>query len=149
DSLAWHKEGEMTDSAAYEEIRANASAFARKVERGKRQILAQRKTANKYNIEIHKKYSIPAASLAFVILGAPLAVLSRRGGMGLAIAISIFLFIVYWAFLIGGEDLADRGLMSPFWAMWGANVLMGVLGLYLLYVVVSEKPVLAYFRRKK
>ncbi|MCK4302542.1 MAG: LptF/LptG family permease, partial [candidate division Zixibacteria bacterium] len=124
-------------------------AFARKVERGKRQILAQRKTANKYNIEIHKKYSIPAASLAFVILGAPLAVLSRRGGMGLAIAISIFLFIVYWAFLIGGEDLADRGLMSPFWAMWGANVLMGVLGLYLLYVVVSEKPVLAYFRRKK
>jgi lipopolysaccharide export system permease protein len=149
DSLAWHKEGVLTDSAAYEEIRANAGAFARKVERGKRQILAQRKTANKYNIEIHKKYSIPAASLAFVILGAPLAVLSRRGGMGLAIAISIFLFIVYWAFLIGGEDLADRGLMSPFWAMWGANVLMGVMGLYLLYVVVSEKPVLAYFRRKK
>ncbi len=149
DSLAWHKAGEMTDSAAYEEIRANAAAFARKVERGRRQILAQRKTANKYNIEIHKKYSIPAASLAFVILGAPLAVLSRRGGMGLAIAISIFLFIIYWAFLIGGEDLADRGLVSPFWAMWGANVLMGVLGLYLLYVVVSEKPVLAYFRRKR
>ncbi len=149
DSLLWHKSGEMSDSAAYVEIRANAGAFARKVERGKRQILAQRKTANKYDIEIHKKYSIPAASLAFVILGAPLAVLSRRGGMGLAIAISIFLFIVYWAFLIGGEDLADRGLVSPFWAMWAANILMGILGLYLLYVVVSEKPVLAYFRRKR
>ena len=54
-----------------------------------------------------------------------------QGGMGVAIAISIALFTMYWAFLIGGEDLADRGLVSPFWAMWSANLLLGGIGLYL------------------
>jgi lipopolysaccharide export system permease protein len=103
---------------------------------------------NKYNIEIQKKYSIPAASLAFILIGAPLGVLTRRGGTGMAIAIAIGLFMVYWAFLIGGEDMADRGLISPFWAMWSANILLGVIGLYLLYIVVTEKPIFGWFRRK-
>ena len=69
--------------------------------------------------------------------------------MGVAIAISIVLFTIYWAFLIGGEDLADRGLMSPFWAMRIANILMGALGLYLLYIVASEKPIFSFFRKKR
>ncbi|MFZ5980998.1 MAG: LptF/LptG family permease, partial [Candidatus Zixiibacteriota bacterium] len=85
--------------------------------------------------------------LAFILIGAPLGMLSKKGGMGMAITISILLFIIYWAFLIGGEDLSDRGILSPFIAMWGANILLGVIGLYLIYVVVSEKPVFAYFRR--
>ena len=67
--------------------------------------------------------------------------------MGVAVAISIGLFIVYWAFLIGGEDVADRGLVSPFWAMWSANFLLGVIGLYLIYVVVTEKPLFSWFRK--
>jgi len=65
----------------------------------------------------------------------------------MAIAISIILYVVYWAFLIGGEDLADRGLVSPFLAMWSANILIGAIGVYLLYKVISERPVFAWFRR--
>jgi len=67
--------------------------------------------------------------------------------MGVAIAISVLLFTIYWAFLIGGEDLADRGIIKPFWAMWSANILLGMLGIYLLYIVVTEKPILKWFRR--
>jgi len=110
-------------------------------------MVAQKKIMSKFDLEIHKKYSIPAASLAFILIGAPLGILSRRGGMGMAIAISILLFIVYWAFLIGGEDIADRGLMDPFWAMWSANFLVGGAGIYLLYIVVTERPLFAWFRR--
>ncbi len=139
----------ITDSAAFSQIRQDAATLLRQVERGYQQLESQQKVVNKYSIEIHKKYSIPAASLAFVLLGAPLGILTRRGGMGVAIAISIVLFTIYWAFLIGGEDLADRGLMSPFWAMWIANILLGALGLYLLYIVASEKPIFSFFRRKR
>jgi lipopolysaccharide export system permease protein len=56
--------------------------------------------------------------------------------------------MIYWAFLIGGEDMADRGIVSPFVAMWSANILMGILGLYLNYIVVTEKPVFGWFRGK-
>lgn len=136
-----------SDATAYETTKSDASVLRRHVEKNSQQIGVQKATMDKYDIEIHKKYSIPAASLAFVLIGAPLGVLARRGGMGVPIAISILLFVVYWAFLIGGEDLADRGIVSPFWSMWSANFLLGGIGIYLLTMVVTERPVLSLFRK--
>jgi lipopolysaccharide export system permease protein len=148
DSFAFNLEDSTDDVAALGLVKSDASVLVRHFERGSQQIRSQRRIMNKYNIEIQKKYSIPAASLAFILIGAPLGVLTRRGGMGMAIAIAIGLFTVYWAFLIGGEDMADRGIVSPFWAMWSANILLGAIGLYLLYIVVTEKPIFSWFRRK-
>jgi len=45
--------------------------------------------------------------------------------------------------------MADRGIVSPFWAMWSANILLGIIGVYLLFIVVTERPVFAFFRRIK
>lgn len=149
DSLLADSAKSVGDSAAIEQVRRDATALVRQTDRSNQQLNSQQKMASKYQIEIYKKYSIPAASLAFVLLGAPLGILTRRGGMGVAIAVSIVLFTIYWAFLIGGEDMADRGMMSPFWAMWIANILMGSLGAYLLYIVATEKPIFAFFRRKR
>jgi lipopolysaccharide export system permease protein len=148
DSFTYNMKDSVDDQRALSLVQSDASVLVRHVERHKQQIDAQARVMDKYQIEIYKKYAIPAASLAFVLIGAPLGIMTRRGGMGMAIAISIVLFIVYWAFLIGGEDIADRGIVSPFWAMWSANVLLGCLGLYLNYIVVTEKPILGWFRRK-
>jgi len=139
----------VSDKGALNLVKSDANVMVRHVERNRQQILAQHRIADKYSIEIHKKYAIPSASLIFVLIGAPLGVMTRKGGMGMAVAISIGLFIVYWAFLIGGEDMADRGLVSPFWAMWSANILIGALGLYMIYKVVTEKPMFSFFRRTK
>jgi lipopolysaccharide export system permease protein len=137
----------LNDSTALFMVRNQAQSWKRLVERNRQQIDTHKKVMDKYSIEIYKKYSIPAASLAFILIGAPLGILAKKGGMGVAVAISIGLFIVYWAFLIGGEDVADRGLVSPFWAMWSANFLLGAIGLYLIYVVVTEKPLFSWFRK--
>jgi lipopolysaccharide export system permease protein len=148
DSFAFNMKDTVSDRRALALVQSDASVLLRHVERNQQQLEAQERIMDKYNIEIQKKYSIPAASLAFVLIGAPLGIMSRRGGMGMAIAIAIGLFIVYWAFLIGGEDMADRGLVSPFAAMWSANILLGCLGLYLNYIVISEKPIFSWFRQK-
>jgi lipopolysaccharide export system permease protein len=79
-------------------------------------------------VEIHKKYAIPAACLVFVLVGAPLGVLARRGGLATGVGLSLGFFLLYWAFLIGGEDLADRYILSPFAAMWSANFFVGAMG---------------------
>jgi len=131
---------------ALSHIKSDAQALKLTLEKNRQQIKSQQRQVNKYSIEIHKKYAIPVASLSFILFGAPLAILVRRRGMGVAIAVSITMFIVYWAFLIGGEDLADRGLISPIVAMWSANVLIGGVGLYFLYLAVTEKPVLGFLR---
>ena len=104
-----------------------------------RKISQLKKTSNVYLLEVHKKFSIPAACIVFVLIGAPLGILARRGSMGAAIGISVGLFIVYWAFLIGGEELSDRGITSPVLAMWLPNILIGAIGLVLLYRVITEK----------
>ncbi|HEX2092575.1 MAG TPA: LptF/LptG family permease, partial [Longimicrobiaceae bacterium] len=82
-----------------------------------------------YRVEIQKKYSIAAATLVFVLIGAPLAIRFPRGGVGMVIALSLLIFAVYYVGLIGGETLADEGYISAGWAMWAINVLMCSLGI--------------------
>jgi len=86
---------------------------------------------NRYDVEIQKKFSLAAACIIFVLVGAPIALRFPRGGVGLVIGVSLFIFAVYYVGLIGGEELANRGYISAFWAMWGTNVIMTVVGLFL------------------
>jgi lipopolysaccharide export system permease protein len=97
-----------------------------------------------YKVEIYKKYSIPIACLVFVLLGIPLGIMSKRGGFGIAATLSLGFFLLYWACLIGGEKLADRDLLSPFWGMWMANIALGALGIYLTIRIGKEAVVLNF-----
>lgn len=82
-------------------------------------------------VEIQKKLAIPAACIVFVLLGASLGTVVRRGGLGVSAGLSLAFFLLYWACLIGGEELADRQYLSPMLAMWAANILLGACGLAL------------------
>jgi lipopolysaccharide export system permease protein len=85
--------------------------------------------ANRYEVEIWKKYSIPIACIVFVIIGAPIAVRYRRAGVALVVGVSLGVFCAYYVALIGGEHLADRELLPPFWAMFAPNFLFGIIGI--------------------
>ncbi|MBL0061242.1 MAG: LptF/LptG family permease [bacterium] len=82
-------------------------------------------------VEIHKKFSIPAACLIFAALGGLLGQMVRRSGIGVSAGYSMAFFLIYWVFLIAGEDLADRGTVTPASAMWAPNVLFALVALYL------------------
>ncbi len=83
-----------------------------------------------YQVELHKKYAIPAACVVFVLIGVPLAVRFPRGGVGLVIGAGLLVFGLYYVGLIGGETLADRGFVHPALAMWASNIVMAVLGVW-------------------
>lgn len=55
-----------------------------------------------------------------------------RGGIGMAIGVSVVVFALYWAGLIGGERLADRGRVDPLLAMWAPNVVFMLISIPLL-----------------
>ena len=97
------------------------------------------KQIQRYKVEIHKKYSIPFACVVFVLVGSPLAIRMSRSGMNMAIGLSILFFLVYYVCLIGGEKLADRGFVTPFFAMWTPNLGFGALSLLLLRKAASEQ----------
>lgn len=97
-----------------------------------------RRVEREYLVEIHKKYAIPAACMVFVLIGAPLGIMARRGTFGVAASLSLGFFLMYWACLIGGEKLADRGLLQPWIGMWIANIALGALGIYLTIRTARE-----------
>lgn len=94
---------------------------------------SNQKQIDMYLVEIYKKYSIPFACIVFVLIGAPLGMITRKGGFGVAAGLSLGFFLLYWACLIGGEKLADRELLSPFLSMWAANFILGFFGLFLIF----------------
>ncbi|MCX6171068.1 MAG: LptF/LptG family permease [Ignavibacteriales bacterium] len=102
------------------------------------------KEYDRYWVEIHKKYSLPFACIIFVLIGAPLGTMMRKGGFGMAAGMSLIFFLVYWAFLIGGEKLADRGLLSPLMGIWSANIFLGILGILLMIKSAREKVTISF-----
>ena len=103
----------------------------------------------KYDVEIYKKYALPAACIVFVLIGAPLGVMVRKGGFGVAAGISLLFFLIYWAFLIGGEKLAERDFFSPFIGMWAANIVMGIAGIILTIRTNKEVKTITFNFFKK
>ena len=90
---------------------------------------------NKYMVEFHKKYALSFACIVFVLVGAPLGVLAKKGGFGIGAGLSLIFFLLYWSLLITGEKLSDRGLLDPGIAMWLANIVMLAIGFVALFRV--------------
>lgn len=91
-----------------------------------------------YMVEVHKKIAIPVGCIIFVLVGAPLGILTRKGNLGFNALISAVLFTYYWITIIQGEKLADRMVISPFTGMWFGNATLLLLGLYLTAKVMYE-----------
>jgi LPS export ABC transporter permease LptF/LPS export ABC transporter permease LptG len=79
-------------------------------------------------VEVHKKFSFPAACLVFGLIGLPLGVVNRRGGRAAGFAVSTAIVLGYYILYASGEAWAVEGSMSPVVAMWLPNLLLVVLG---------------------
>lgn len=88
-------------------------------------------------VEIHKKFALSFACLVFVLFGPPIALRFPRGGVGVTIGVSIGVFGLYYICLMGGEALADKGIVMPSIAMWIANAIFTAAGIILLWRVES------------
>ncbi len=86
------------------------------------------KNVNQFGVEIHKKFSLAVACLLFVLVGSPLGIMIKKGGISIAAGLSIAFFLVYYILLIWGEQMADRGLMSPALGMWTPNIFLAISG---------------------
>jgi lipopolysaccharide export system permease protein len=81
------------------------------------------RTQARYLLELNKKFSLAFACIVFLLIGAPLGYLYRKGGIA-GILIGIMLFSLYYILVISGEELANRRNFSPFWAMWLPNLIL-------------------------
>jgi len=97
-----------------------------------------REAQSKYLVELHKKIAMPISAIIFVLIGAPLGMIVRRGGLGTSGGISLAFFLIYWGILMTGERLADRLLMAPWLAMWAGNIIFAIVGMILVHYAIRE-----------
>ncbi len=96
-----------------------------------RNLESSRKMLNRYMVAYHKKYALSFSCFVFILVGAPLGVMARKGGFGLGAALSLLLFVLYWALMLFGESVAEYGLAGPFISVWLPNFILTAIGVLL------------------
>lgn len=99
-------------------------------------------TRDALKVEYHKKFALAFAIIIFVLIGIPLGLMTRSSGIGMAFSVSSFIFLVYYIALNGGEQLADKGYMSPFLSMWVSNFVFLILAVLLIIGSIYEKKLI-------
>lgn len=91
-------------------------------------------------VELQKKWSIPFAALAFLVVGVPLGLTNRRGGKGSAFAISVALVALYYILLNATVTWGIAGSIPAPLSPWIPNLVMLGFGAFFLLRVEKDLP---------
>ena len=92
----------------------------------------------KHEIELYRKFTLSFACLIFFFIGAPLGAITRKGGLGAPVVISVVMFIVYYIIDNAGYKMA-RETLWPCWAgMWLSSMVLLPIGIFLTYKAATD-----------
>ncbi len=97
----------------------------------------------RFLIELNNRFSYPVACLVLMLVGVPLGVVSRRGGKSSGFVFTLLLVILYYILSYTGVALARQDKLPVILAVWLANVLFAVAGVFLLWQMASGGRVLS------
>ena len=106
------------------------------------ELKASGRTVYSYEIDWQKKFSQPFSVFVFALLALPLGMQKVRSARMTGFGLSIGVILVYYLIDNTLEALGDNGYIHHITAAWGANVILGVLGIYIFYMAAKERPVI-------
>jgi lipopolysaccharide export system permease protein len=89
----------------------------------------------RFVVDYHLKLALPLAAVIWVLVAAPMAVASARGGRFYGVVVSIVVAFGYYVAVGIFRSLGGNGAISPVLAAWSPNVLFSLMGLALLICV--------------
>ena len=94
----------------------------------------------KHEIELYRKFTLAFACLIFFFIGAPLGAITKKGGLGAPVVMSVILFIIYYIIDNTGYKMAREALW-PCWAgMWLSSFVLLPIGILLTYKAATDSP---------
>jgi LPS export ABC transporter permease LptG/LPS export ABC transporter permease LptF len=90
-----------------------------------------------YQIELHRRFALPAACIMLAMVGIPLGIATRKGGKSAGYVNAIF--VAFFCYYLGFASLIGlaRGKNNP-WLLWGPNAAFFIVGIALL--LRMERP---------
>ncbi len=116
---------------------------------------AEIRIIKRYEVDWHKKLTLPVACIVFFFIGAPLGAIIRKGGLGTPAVISIFFFVIWYVISLSGEKLVEEDLVSGVAGMWASSYILLPIGIFLTYkasndsVIMNIDTYLLFFRKIK
>lgn len=83
-------------------------------------------------VDLHYKVSFCFISLIIILIGAPFALITTRGGVLIGIGTSIGIGLLYYAFIAMSLAFGKAGILPPIVAAWIGNVVFAALGIHLI-----------------
>ena len=94
----------------------------------------------KHEIELHRKFTLAFACLIFFFIGAPLGAITRKGGLGAPVVISVVMFIIYYIIDNTGYKMAREALWPCWSGMWLSSMILLPIGIFLTYTAATDSP---------
>jgi lipopolysaccharide export system permease protein len=85
-----------------------------------------------YFVDMHIKLAFPLVSFVMVLMGVPIALLRKQGGVPLSVSIGISVCFLYLLTLGVTRSFGLSGALPAVLAAWFANALFFLIGIYLL-----------------
>lgn len=104
---------------------------------------AKKKDSRYYSalIEYHEKFAVPFACFALGLLAVPLGLQPMAGRRSVGLVLGLSLFTLYYLMLIIGWSFGESGVYPPAIGMWAPNVIVSIIGLYLMIRTANERPI--------
>jgi len=99
------------------------------------------RTNRRHDIERHRKFTLSFACFIFFFIGAPLGAIIRKGGLGIPVVVSVFLFIVYYIVDNTGYKMARDGVWQVWQGIWLSSAVLMPLGIFLTYKAATDSMI--------
>lgn len=86
----------------------------------------------KYEVELHRKFTLSFACLLLFLIGAPLGAIIRKGGLGMPLVVAVAFFVAFHMLNISGEKLAKSEAVEPWLGMWMSSIILAPLSIWLI-----------------
>jgi len=82
--------------------------------------------------ELHKRISFSFSPLIFVILGFGVSLVVKHRERSINFGIAALIAGIYYLLMLFGETLTDFQFVPPIFGMWLPNIVVGIIGMYLI-----------------
>ncbi len=92
----------------------------------------------RHEMEWFRKYALSAACLLFCLIGIPLGSIIRKGGFGLSVIVSVFIFLMYYIISTTIESTVKELVTPAGIGMWLSTIILLPIGVYLVVSVSND-----------
>ncbi|MCK4745503.1 MAG: LptF/LptG family permease [Bacteroidales bacterium] len=96
----------------------------------------------RYQIEIHRKFTLSVLCLIFFFIGAPMGAIIRKGGLGMPVIVSVLLFLVYYIISMTAEKFVRENIIWPFAGMWLSTIILVPVSIWLTYKAANDSVIM-------